>query len=52
MMRRTTSRRRSLVTTVTIIFVVALLAVPMLATFKILCDHLEPLAPIGEFLGD
>lgn len=29
----------------------ALLAVPLLATFKILCDHLEPLAPIGEFLG-
>jgi predicted PurR-regulated permease PerM len=29
----------------------ALLAVPMLATFKILCDHLPPLSPIGEFLG-
>lgn len=29
----------------------ALLAVPLMATFKILCDHLEPLAPIGEFLG-
>lgn len=29
----------------------ALLAVPLLATFKIFCDHLEPLAPIGEFLG-
>jgi predicted PurR-regulated permease PerM len=29
----------------------ALLAVPLLATFKILCDHLEPLSPIGEFLG-
>lgn len=29
----------------------ALLAVPLLATFKILCDHIEPLAPIGEFLG-
>ncbi len=29
----------------------ALLAVPMLATFKIFCDHIEPLAPIGEFLG-
>ena len=30
----------------------ALLAVPMLAMFKIFCDHIEPLAPIGEFLGD
>jgi len=30
----------------------ALLAVPMLAIFKIFCDHIEPLAPIGEFLGD
>lgn len=29
----------------------ALLAVPMLAMFKILCDHIEPLASIGEFLG-
>ncbi|HUP19925.1 MAG TPA: AI-2E family transporter [Gemmatimonadota bacterium] len=29
----------------------ALLAVPILATFKIVCDHIEPLAPIGEFLG-
>lgn len=29
----------------------AFLAVPMLATFKILCDHIETLAPIGEFLG-
>ena len=29
----------------------ALLAVPMLAIFKIFCDHIEPLAPIGEFLG-
>ena len=29
----------------------ALLAVPMLAMFKIFCDHIEPLAPIGEFLG-
>ncbi|MCI0454893.1 MAG: AI-2E family transporter [Candidatus Dadabacteria bacterium] len=29
----------------------ALLAVPMLATFKIFCDHIEPLTPIGEFLG-
>jgi len=30
----------------------ALLAVPMLAMFKIFCDHIEPLAPIGEFLGN
>ncbi len=29
-----------------------LIAVPMLVTFKIFCDHIEPLAPIGEFLGD
>ena len=28
----------------------ALLAVPFLATFKIICDHVESLAPIGEFL--
>jgi predicted PurR-regulated permease PerM len=29
----------------------ALVAVPLLAMFKIFCDHIEPLAPIGEFLG-
>jgi predicted PurR-regulated permease PerM len=29
----------------------ALLAVPLLVMFKIICDHTEPLAPIGEFLG-
>jgi predicted PurR-regulated permease PerM len=29
----------------------AFIAVPLLATFKILCDHVETLAPIGEFLG-
>jgi predicted PurR-regulated permease PerM len=29
----------------------ALLAFPMLTVFKILCDHIQPLAPIGEFLG-
>ena len=29
----------------------AFIAVPLLATFKILCDHIETLAPIGEFLG-
>jgi hypothetical protein len=23
----------------------------LLATFKIFCDHIESLAPIGEFLG-
>jgi predicted PurR-regulated permease PerM len=27
------------------------LAVPLLATFKIFCDHIEMLAPIAEFLG-
>jgi predicted PurR-regulated permease PerM len=30
----------------------ALLAVPMLAMFKIFCDHLPPLSAIGEFLGN
>lgn len=29
----------------------AVLAVPMLASFKIFCDHIKPLATIGEFLG-
>jgi predicted PurR-regulated permease PerM len=29
----------------------ALLAVPILATVKIVCDHVEPLAPVGEFLA-
>jgi predicted PurR-regulated permease PerM len=29
----------------------AVLAFPMLTVFKILCDHIQPLAPIGEFLG-
>ncbi len=29
----------------------AFLAVPLLATFKIFCDHIEALAAIGEFLG-
>jgi predicted PurR-regulated permease PerM len=29
----------------------ALLAVPLLATFKICCDHVEPLQPIGTMLG-
>ena len=28
-----------------------LIAVPLLVTLKICCDHLEPLAPIAEFLG-
>jgi predicted PurR-regulated permease PerM len=28
-----------------------LLAVPILMIFKILCDHIELLSPIGEFLG-
>jgi predicted PurR-regulated permease PerM len=30
----------------------AFLAVPMLAVFKIFCDHIEPLAAVGEFLGN
>jgi predicted PurR-regulated permease PerM len=29
----------------------ALLAVPILAVVKIVCDHIEQLAAIGEFLG-
>ncbi|HWZ57890.1 MAG TPA: AI-2E family transporter [Gemmatimonadaceae bacterium] len=29
----------------------ALLGVPLLAAFKILCDHIESLASVGEFLG-
>jgi len=29
----------------------AVLAVPIMVVCKILCDHSEPLAPIGEFLG-
>lgn len=29
----------------------AFIAVPMLAAFKILCDHIPPMASIGEFLG-
>ncbi len=29
----------------------AVLAVPMLASFKIFCDHIGPLGPLGEFLG-
>ena len=29
----------------------AFIAVPLLATCKIFCDHIESLAPIGEFLG-
>ncbi len=29
----------------------AILAVPILAAFKIVCDHVERPAPVGEFLG-
>ena len=25
--------------------------VPLLATLKIFCDHIEPMAPIGEFMS-
>ncbi|HVT57568.1 MAG TPA: AI-2E family transporter [Thermoanaerobaculia bacterium] len=28
----------------------AILAVPIMVVFKILCDHIEPLAPLSEFL--
>ena len=30
----------------------AFVAVPLLATFKILCDHIDALRPVGEFLGE
>lgn len=30
----------------------AFVAVPLLATFKIFCDHIESLAAVGEFLGN
>jgi predicted PurR-regulated permease PerM len=30
----------------------AILAVPMMATIKIACDHIQTLAPIGEFLSE
>jgi predicted PurR-regulated permease PerM len=30
----------------------AFIAVPVVATFKIFCDHIEALASIGEFLGE
>jgi predicted PurR-regulated permease PerM len=30
----------------------AILAVPIMVVFKIFCDHSEPLAPIGELLGN
>lgn len=30
----------------------AILAVPIMMVFKILCEHSEPLAPVGEFLGN
>jgi predicted PurR-regulated permease PerM len=30
----------------------AILAVPIMVVFKIFCDHSEPLAPLGEFLGN
>ncbi len=29
----------------------AFIAVPLMATFKIFCDHIESLAAVGEFLG-
>ncbi|HEX8942730.1 MAG TPA: AI-2E family transporter, partial [Gemmatimonadaceae bacterium] len=29
----------------------AFIAVPLMATFKIFCDHIESLASVGEFLG-
>src|SRR5581483_3925070 len=32
-------------------FAGVILAVPILATLKIFCDHVQPLAPLGEFLS-
>jgi predicted PurR-regulated permease PerM len=29
-----------------------LLAVPMMMVVKVICDHVEPLQPVGHFLGD
>jgi predicted PurR-regulated permease PerM len=29
----------------------ALLAVPLMVAFKILCDHVETLHPVGEFMA-
>ena len=29
----------------------AFLAVPLLATFKIVCDRVEPLQPLGHIMG-
>jgi predicted PurR-regulated permease PerM len=29
----------------------AIIAVPIMAALKIMCDHIESLAPVGEFLG-
>jgi predicted PurR-regulated permease PerM len=29
----------------------ALMAVPLLAIVKIICDRIEPLAPFGEFIS-
>jgi hypothetical protein len=29
----------------------AILAVPVTASVKIACDHIEGLSPVGEFLG-
>lgn len=30
----------------------ALIAVPLISIFKIICDNLEPLTPVGKFLGE
>jgi predicted PurR-regulated permease PerM len=32
-------------------FVGALIAVPLLFSIKVFCDHFEGLAPLGEFLS-
>ena len=43
--------RRSVRTPVRLLVPGAFVAVPLLATFKIFCDHIVALAAIGEFLG-
>jgi predicted PurR-regulated permease PerM len=30
----------------------AIVAVPLLVTIKVICDHIEPLTPIAVFLGE
>ena len=48
------TRRRGTVPPIAwaIVLLIGLLGlVPILATFKIFCDHIDPMAPIGEFMS-